>query len=431
VTASKRRPGAGRRAGESGTREAILDAARRGFAEHGYDGATIRGIAADAGVNPALVHHFYGTKEQLFSAAMRLPLVPSQMLALILGAERDRLGEEFPDHIGEVLIRGMLAAWDIGDVQTAFLGMLRSAATTEQGVTMLREFLTSTILTTLAEVAGPAGADMAARRYRASLVASQIVGLGFTRYVVGLEPLVAAGTDDLVAAIGPVLQRYLTGDLGLGRHGRAYPHDRGRQFPIGPGPAECAGPPGEVVEQHAELGVGHRIGRLTVWTEGAFHVRDAHRALQRGGLGFHRDLRQVLDGPGAPGAAAAVSHGADRLVAEREGYEDAVDGVLQHRRDAAVVLRRDHQVGVALPDLGVPASHDGVGVGGVTEIPDRPEVLAEHRQRPVTQVEKFGPEGLVTSGTIHDPAGDRVRGSGGPGASDDHLQRVHGYPLGR
>ena len=70
----------GRRAGDSGTREAILDAARRQFADHGYDGLTIRGIAADAAVDPALVHHFYGTKERLFAAAMRLPVVPSEVL---------------------------------------------------------------------------------------------------------------------------------------------------------------------------------------------------------------------------------------------------------------------------------------------------------------------------------------------------------------
>ena len=74
------RAGRRRRAGDSGTSEAILEAARAQFAEHGYRGATIRAIAATAGVDPALVHHFYGTKEALFAAAMRLPVVPSQVL---------------------------------------------------------------------------------------------------------------------------------------------------------------------------------------------------------------------------------------------------------------------------------------------------------------------------------------------------------------
>ena len=212
MAADEPRRGPGRRPGESRTREAILDAARRRFGEQGYDGTTIRGIAADAGVNPALVHHFYGTKERLFAAAMRLPVVPSEIITVVLGAERDRLGAEFGRHIGEILIGTVLRAWDVADIRTAFLGLLRAAATTEQGVVMLREFVTSTILASLTEVAGLS--DDAEGRYRATLVASQVVGLGFARYVLGLEPLAAASNDDLVAAIGPTVQRYLTGDIG-------------------------------------------------------------------------------------------------------------------------------------------------------------------------------------------------------------------------
>jgi AcrR family transcriptional regulator len=211
VAADEPRRGPGRRPGESRTREAILDAARRRFGEQGYDGATIRGIAAGAGVNPALVHHFYGTKERLFAAAMRLPAVPSEILAVVLGAERERLGEEFDRRLGEILVGTVLRTWDVADIRTAFLGLLRSAATTEQGVVMLREFVTSTILASLTQVAGLG--DDAEGRYRAALVASQVVGLGFARYVLGLEPLAAATTEDLVAAIGPTVQRYLTGDI--------------------------------------------------------------------------------------------------------------------------------------------------------------------------------------------------------------------------
>jgi AcrR family transcriptional regulator len=212
VAADEPRRGPGRRAGESRTREAILDAARRLFGEHGYDGTTIRGIAADAGVNPALVHHFYGTKERLFAAAMRLPVVPSEVLASVLGAERDRLGEEFERRLGEILIGALLRTWEMADIRTAFLGLLRSAATSEQGVTMLREFVTSAIVASLTQAAGLR--DDAEGRYRATLVASQVVGLGFTRYVLGLEPIASASAADLVAAIGPTVQRYLTGDIG-------------------------------------------------------------------------------------------------------------------------------------------------------------------------------------------------------------------------
>ena len=202
---------AGRRAGENRTREAILGAARRSFGEHGYDGATIRGIATDAGVNPALIHHFYGTKEGLFAAAMKLPVLPSEILARAFGAARDRLGDDFRAHLGEIMVATMLRVWDTTEVRTAFLGLLRSAATTDQGLVMLREFITSTILASVVRAAGLG--DDAEGRYRAALVGSQVVGLGLTRYLLRLEPIASASIEDLVAAIGPTLQRYLAGDI--------------------------------------------------------------------------------------------------------------------------------------------------------------------------------------------------------------------------
>jgi AcrR family transcriptional regulator len=206
---ASRRPG--RRAGENRTREAILDAARRSFAARGYDGTTIRGVAADARVNPALVHHFYGTKEGLFAAAMKLPVLPSDLLSRAFSAARDRFGDDFEAHLGEVMVGTMLRAWDVTEVRTAFLGLLRTAATTDRGLAMLREFITSTILASMVRAAGLA--DHAEGRYRAALVGSQVVGLGFTRYLLRLEPIASASTEDLVAAIGPTVQRYLTGDL--------------------------------------------------------------------------------------------------------------------------------------------------------------------------------------------------------------------------
>jgi AcrR family transcriptional regulator len=202
---------AGRRPGESGTREAILEAARRSFGERGYDGATIRDIAARAGVNPALVRHFYGRKEQLFAAAMKLPVLPSEIIGGALAATRDRLGPGFRAHLGEVLIGTMLHVWDQAEAREAFLGLLRGAATTEQGLAMLREFVTSTIMASMVRGAGLR--DDAEGRLRVSLVASQVVGLGFTRYLLRLEPVASASVEDLVAAVGPTVQRYLTGDI--------------------------------------------------------------------------------------------------------------------------------------------------------------------------------------------------------------------------
>ena len=206
------RPGrarrSGRRGGDSGTREAILAAARARFGDLGYDRATIRGIAADAGVDAALVHHFYGTKEQLFVAAMRLPVSPGDVIQAALAAAQDSGGS-----VGEHMLRTVLGVWDVAEVRAMFLGLLRSATTSEQATAMLREFVTDAILSRLAEVAETLapGADYA--DYRAALVASQVLGLALTRYVLGLDALKRASHEDLVAAIGPTLDRYLFGQI--------------------------------------------------------------------------------------------------------------------------------------------------------------------------------------------------------------------------
>jgi AcrR family transcriptional regulator len=190
----------GRRAGDSGTREAILEAARARFAEHGYDGATIRGIAADAGVDPALVHHFYGTKEKLFVAAMHFPIVPSEVIGRVAGTDRELLGE--------TITRTILGVWEHEETRAQSLALLRSAVTNEQAAAMIRGFVTSAILNVIATVAQGDEPE-----YRASLVASQVLGLGIARYVVAIEPLASASIEDVVAAVAPTLQRYLTGDV--------------------------------------------------------------------------------------------------------------------------------------------------------------------------------------------------------------------------
>jgi AcrR family transcriptional regulator len=207
------RPGgrrSGRRGGDSGTREAILAAARARFGDLGYDRTTIRGIAADAGVDAALVHHFYGSKERLFVAAMRLPVNPLEVLdaALAPGARDEDRG------LGEHLLRIMLGVWDVAEMRATFLGMLRSATTSEQAAAMLREFATGTILTRIAQVAQQAAPDGGGdAEYRAALVASQVLGLALTRYVLELDTLKRVSADDLAAAIGPTLDRYLSGDV--------------------------------------------------------------------------------------------------------------------------------------------------------------------------------------------------------------------------
>jgi AcrR family transcriptional regulator len=155
----------GRRGGDSGTREAILAAARSRFGDYGYDGATIRGIAADAGVDAALVHHFFGTKERLFAAAMRLPVNPGDLLtaALAPGAREPGQG------LGEHLVRTVLGAWEVTEMRSTFLGLLRSAVTSEQAAGMMREFATEAILSRIAGAVQAAAGGGAQERAGRSL----------------------------------------------------------------------------------------------------------------------------------------------------------------------------------------------------------------------------------------------------------------------
>jgi len=200
----------GRRAGDSGTRAAILASARAQFAAHGYNGATIRAIAAAAGVDPALVHHFYGTKERLFAAAMQLPFIPSEVITAALAEGARRPGES----VGIHMVRSALALWESVELRSSFQGLLRSAVTSEQAATMLSEFVTQAILGPVSTVA--AGRDPKETAFRTSLVGSQMLGLALTRYVLQLGPIAAASPEELAVAIGPTIDRYLTGDVGAG-----------------------------------------------------------------------------------------------------------------------------------------------------------------------------------------------------------------------
>jgi AcrR family transcriptional regulator len=192
----------GRRPGDHAAREDILRAARRAFGERGFAGATIRAIAADAGVDPALVLHYHRTKAELFAAAVRLPLSPSESFAALEPVGRDDLGE--------AVLRLVLAIWEDPDALDAWLGLIRSATTDDAAATMLRDLVTNVVVERMGDLLR---LDDAAVAYRVSLVGSQIVGLGVARHVLRLEPLASASTSDLVAAVAPTLQRYLTGAL--------------------------------------------------------------------------------------------------------------------------------------------------------------------------------------------------------------------------
>jgi AcrR family transcriptional regulator len=183
----------------------VLAAARTAFAERGFDGATIRGIASSAGVDPALVHHYFGSKDALFLAAVEAPADPAELVPEILAAPRDELGE--------AVVRMALRVWD-GPARPGGLALLRSAVNNEWTAKLLREFLVSRVLR---RVVATLGFDPDVRAARASLVASQLIGMVMARYLLRLEPLASASPDSIVAAIGPTVQRYLTGEVELPR----------------------------------------------------------------------------------------------------------------------------------------------------------------------------------------------------------------------
>lgn len=181
----------------------MLAAARAAFAERGFDGATIRGIATAAGVDPALVHHYFGSKDQLFLAAVEAPADPADLLPELLAGGRDRLGDG--------VVRLLLSVWD-GPMQPAGLALVRSAVGNEWGARLLREFLVTQVLR---RVVGSLDLPPREAEVRGALVASQLIGLVMGRYVLEIEPLATSTPEELVAALGPTVQRYLTGEVEL------------------------------------------------------------------------------------------------------------------------------------------------------------------------------------------------------------------------
>jgi AcrR family transcriptional regulator len=196
VTHAARR---GRRPGAPDTRAAILSAAREAFAAAGYAGTTIRAVAGAAGVDAALVHHYFGTKDDLFVAAMQLPVDPRVELAPVLA--------QGPDGAGERIVRTVLTVWDDPTNRLPLLAVVRGALDGSGQRLIADGFLPAVI-----EPIGVAlGIDHPERRM--PLVASQLIGLIMLRYLLEAEPVASMPVEELVAALGPTIQRYLTGDL--------------------------------------------------------------------------------------------------------------------------------------------------------------------------------------------------------------------------
>jgi AcrR family transcriptional regulator len=193
------RPTRGRRPGAPDTRAAVLAAARAAFASRGFGGTTIRAVAADAGVDPALVHHYFGTKDDLFLAAMELPLDPREVLARVVDGPVEQAAERF--------LGAFVSVWDDPGMQPALLAVARGVMDPAAHRLLTEGFLPVVIR--------PVGVALGLDRpeHRMALVASQVMGLILVRYVMRLEPVASLSSEQVVQTYAPTLQRYLTGEL--------------------------------------------------------------------------------------------------------------------------------------------------------------------------------------------------------------------------
>jgi AcrR family transcriptional regulator len=198
TNAGRKRPG--RPAGSSDTRERILDNARVLFARNGISNTSIRAVAAAAGVDSALVHHYFGTKEKLFAAAVRIPIDPMDVIAPLREVPVEELGYTLPSLL--------LPLYD-SELGAGIIATLRSILAGSE-VNLFRTFLQDVIAVEVgSRVDNPPGSGV----IRIQFVASQLVGVIMARYILELEPFNSLPVEQIVDTIAPTLQRYLTGDL--------------------------------------------------------------------------------------------------------------------------------------------------------------------------------------------------------------------------
>lgn len=186
----------GRRPAGEDTRAEILDAARAEFSLRGYDASSLRAIARLAEVDPALVHHYFDGKAALFVEAMSIPVNPVFLIDAILAGPREGVGERLAATFFDI--------WDSPPGRERLVALIRSAVSQEDAARMLREFLTREVFAKVA-----LSMDVPQPHLRAGLAAAQMIGVAMMRYVIGFEPVVGASTGEIVALVGPTLQRYL------------------------------------------------------------------------------------------------------------------------------------------------------------------------------------------------------------------------------
>ncbi|WP_263166902.1 TetR/AcrR family transcriptional regulator [Streptomyces sp. SCSIO ZS0520] len=203
AAAAPRRRGRPPRAGAAegpGTRERILAAAREEFSERGYEKASVRGIAKAAGVDPALVHHYFGTKEQVFEASVAAAFAPA--------LEAPAAVADGPvEGIGERLARFLFGVWENPATRTPLLAIVRSAVSNEAAAAVFRRLIAAQLLRRIAVQLDHPDAEL-----RAELAAAQLVGIAMLRYVIKVEPLASADQEQIIRRVAPVVQHHLVGE---------------------------------------------------------------------------------------------------------------------------------------------------------------------------------------------------------------------------
>jgi AcrR family transcriptional regulator len=202
--AGRAQPRTGRRPGENRTRAAILTAARELFAERGYAGATTRGIAAKAGVDPALVHHYFTNKEGVFAAAMQETVSTVSVL--------DELPETAGEDLAEQLLRAYLDLWERAETAESMVALYRTAATSGTAANLVHDAGMTPLLDRIAKLIG--GRDAKAR---AGMVCSQLIGVAVLRYVLRLDPLASMSLPRVIRYSAPAVRATLTGEIAPAR----------------------------------------------------------------------------------------------------------------------------------------------------------------------------------------------------------------------
>lgn len=187
----------GRPRGKTDTRNTILATARRMFADAGYEKTSVRDISAAAGVDPAMIRHYFGSKAELFRATMGWPFEPAEIAARVTGGDRSEIGER--------LTRVFFDAWEQPDSRAPLLAILRGAATHDESANLVRQFIAGQVYSQMAASLPPPDAEL-----RIDLAMAQLLGIAYLRHILKVEPVASTPVDELVRRIAPVISRHLT-----------------------------------------------------------------------------------------------------------------------------------------------------------------------------------------------------------------------------